>query len=160
MPLKLDPDAKYPVLAPGRYKAKITHGEEKTSSTGNPMTVLHVEVADGEGGAVEVRKFLVQSSRNAKRLYDECSQIYRACGLPAGTSFDFIKVEGCEVEVTLSVEERVGYGPQNRIEEWFPSSAPKRDPLVSAVNAPAKQAAAAAARKPPVKPASADDIPF
>lgn len=154
MPLAIDPDAKYPVLAPGTYSATIVNYEEKSSKNGDPMTVLHLDVDDGEGGTHEVRHYLVSTTRNQKRLYDQCCEIYRACGLADAREFDPMKVDRKRVDVTLSVQEQPGYSPTNRIDSW---SAPARsaavDAVVAAVNATPRAAAAAAAARATPQPA-------
>lgn len=162
MPMQLNPDARDPVVPRGRYRAKFVNFKETTSKAGNEMIVLELAVKVDDGEPVELADFLVSTTRNAKRLYDRCNEIYRAVGLPESSTFDPLKVDRRVVEIEVDIEEQHGQPSRNKILAYYPAANEKKDDrLNKALDATPAQAAARAKQNAAGKrPLDDDDIPF
>lgn len=102
-------------VAEGDYMATIVTVEEKQSQAGNEMHVIGYMVYAGDR-QVQVLDYIPypKMTWRLKRLAQALGQ---EDGFKAG-KFDPEAFIGSNVTLTLIVEERDGYDPQNRIKAW------------------------------------------
>ena len=136
------------VLPDGDYDFLVSAAREKTSSSGNEMIELVLEVYDSEGKGRQVWDWLVDSTHALPKM--KVRHFCRCCGLMEAyeaDNLDGLQCEGKSGKVRLIIE-KSDYGLKNRVRDYLSDEQEQ---------APPKE------KKPPkprqVKP-EGDEVPF
>ena len=150
----VEPADTFDVLPKGKYLCMAVASEIKptTNGTGEYLEITF-EVLDGQGKSRKIWERL--NIRNANKKAEEISQrqlsaLCRAVGVL--NLQDSNQLHNLPVVLDIDIEQREGYGPQNRVKGYSPSSnsAPvaSSPALRQSAPAPAPQTAPAASAPP------------
>lgn len=151
--MKYDPKKSTLCLPEGDYPACISAVEEKTSSSGNPMEVVTIEVFPSGRESTKLKEYFVEGQDFAAYKYRKLAEaIGKGDEFKAG-KFQAADNIGENFTVTLAVEDSDKYGEQNKIKGYGPKSGAAVKPTPSKPKAAAQQIKDAA-------PVTEEDIPF
>lgn len=105
------------LLGPGEYDFEVMSAEEKLSKAGNPMIVVKMKVFNGGGGERHVTDWLMEKMEYKLRHF--MFAIGKGAAYEAG-DIDAGGFQGCCGKLTLTIEEKEGFQPQNRVKDYIP----------------------------------------
>jgi hypothetical protein len=135
------------LLPEGQYEGYVRNAEEKTSTTGNPMIVLQVEVYDAQGNKRLITDRLILIESMQWKLYDFCE----SAGIM--DRYEIGEVEACDcLEKTVHCKivrkpAKDDFPEKNEIKSYY---LPKKEPTGPVKTKSTAPVAKARATKAPV----------